>query len=394
MTDTERAFAMLTSLVLSVVAPVSAFGLNNPAEKRVKSKIKLCNGAAENGLMQISRFLANLEISRCSPLSTYQTSKIYHDRTAKIDRAWRKMAANQRSLARWWRQHARGTHAKRVFYPFSGPDISNALILYPNARVYNLFGLEPTGPIPRVQEYTDLIRSGIMPEKLQRAETALQSILSLNFFQTKKMRKNFHPSSRISLTEIFLFLLAKHQARIYSVRPIGITESGKVVLNRKATSQLTRGTSITFSLPGRSNKQVMRYFTLNAKDPFLRQNHKGLVSYIRSHRMATLLKAASYLMHYGGTDPFQGIRGLILDVSKVVVQDTSGVPIRHFLKQGWNIRTYGIYKNPIPLFRVFHQPKMVEFTRKNVPLDFSWGYTGGRDATKSVLIMALPPNSD
>ena len=86
----------------------------------------------------------------------------------------------------------------------------------------------------------------------------------------------------------------------------------------------------------------------------------------------TYFKAASYLMH---DDGFSQAREFFLNRSRVIVQDDSGIPFRHF-GQGWSLRFYGNYERPIELFAKHQQEDLRQAyaTNPTAPLDFGTGY--------------------
>jgi hypothetical protein len=86
----------------------------------------------------------------------------------------------------------------------------------------------------------------------------------------------------------------------------------------------------------------------------------------------SLVKSASYLMH---SDSFSTVREFLLTRSQVLLQDDSGVPIRYFEQDDWNLRPYGKYLGPIALFAGQKQPQLGQLFRKSAQrIDFGIGY--------------------
>ena len=76
----------------------------------------------------------------------------------------------------------------------------------------------------------------------------------------------------------------------------------------------------------------------------------------------SLLKAASFLMHGDG---FAGVRNFLLQNSRVIIQDDSGIPLRAFRKVGRSIATavtFRITKNSKNIIRQIWRPS----TRKTL----------------------------
>jgi hypothetical protein len=90
---------------------------------------------------------------------------------------------------------------------------------------------------------------------------------------------------------------------------------------------------------------------------------------------ATLIKAASYLMH---REQFSTIRSLVLKGSDLVIQEDTGIPIRFFDKDTWDITLFGKYTKPIAQFQIRQQPDLAEMFADTTikPLPFIIGYHG------------------
>src|SRR5271168_3377320 len=56
------------------------------------------------------------------------------------------------------------------------------------------------------------------------------------------------------------------------------------------------------------------------------------------------VKSASYLMH---RDHFSEVRNFLLEHSRLLLQDDSGVPITRFDQARWQLRLFGHYSGPI-----------------------------------------------
>jgi hypothetical protein len=87
----------------------------------------------------------------------------------------------------------------------------------------------------------------------------------------------------------------------------------------------------------------------------------------------SLLKAASYLMHGEG---FAGVRNFLLEHSRVIIQDDSGIPLRSFPKN-WKVDCYGRYVPHAEMFEKYHQPDLAAVYAKDPSppeLGFAFGY--------------------
>jgi hypothetical protein len=287
--------------------------------------------------------------------------------------AWQRFEApNLAHMRDWWRARAPVT-ASTVFYPFSGPDIANALAVFPDADSYVLFGLEPPGSIPDLHALDDeTIKSGY-----DALAKSLSDVLQVNYFFTKAMEKKLGTGPFNSTTGLLEFFLAMSDCEVTNARTIAIGDGG--VLVDGTPSARIPGVEITFRRPG-GKDQTLRYFMVNVADTSLAKGSSDFLSYLDSQqRFATMIKSASYLLHKDGlAEPthFETIRALILDHSDVVVQDDSGVPLKSFARDTWRLEFHGRYAAPTPEFRKYLQKDLrVEMQRNSTgTLPFRYGY--------------------
>jgi hypothetical protein len=65
-----------------------------------------------------------------------------------------------------------------------------------------------------------------------------------------------------------------------------------------------------------------------------------------------------------------------LDNSHAIVQDDTGVPVRMFKPEDWDLRPFGAYIGPIEVFPGMFQPQLAQLFRRGKPpkLEFGIGY--------------------
>jgi hypothetical protein len=333
-------------------------------------------------LAETSRFLAGKGAASDSSLADHARTESYVAYAEQLESGWKQFAQpNLERMRTWWTGRA-PANASTVFYPFSGPDIGNALALFPDADTYLMFGLEAPGALPDLQAMDDeAISSG-----LNELKASLSTILQVNYFFTKAMEKKLGSGSFNSVTGLLLFFLAMSDREVVGARRIAIDQGGALVQGTAAddsTSGRSRsglpGVEITFRRD-RSKAQTLRYFMVNAADASLAKSSPGFLRYLESQgRFVTMIKSASYLMHKEGiAEPahFEKIRSLILMQSDLVVQDDSGVPLRLFARDTWKLRFYGRYEAPTPEFAKHLQKDLkVEMQRNSTGrIPFSYGY--------------------
>jgi hypothetical protein len=73
-------------------------------------------------------------------------------------------------------------------------------------------------------------------------------------------------------------------------------------------------------------------------------------------------------------DGFSGVRNFLVQNSRVIIQDDSGIPLRAFPK-GWKVNCYGRYVPHKEEFQKYYQPDLAALVGQNeTPLGFAFGY--------------------
>jgi hypothetical protein len=266
---------------------------------------------------------------------------------------------------------------RTVFYPFSGPDFVTINALFPRADKYVLFGLEQEGTPPDVFK----LSRARYDYNLRNIQTALDDIMRLNFFMTLDMSVELHRAELSGVTPILMLLMALRENEVLNVRRfhldsarnvVYLPDTSKIPQNPKDTT--ITGVEILFRKRKGEPIQTLQYFSFNAEDPSLGRS-KNLTQYLLSlSPTTTYIKSASYLMHNAG---FSLIRDIVMENSDFLMQDDTGIPWRMLDKNLFNIRLYGNYLTPIPIFRSYYQPDLAaayqrDTARRNV--DFGLGY--------------------
>ena len=317
---------------------------------------------------ETARFLAGTPVD--GALAPAMTLPGWQQHASEMDAAWAKKQSQQIIPIRNWmwmhaEQYIRSTDT--MYYMFGGPDFLYANIFFPYASTYILAGLEPVGQVPDLTQMS--------PEQLS-AELAtmrgsMSTILRFQYFITKDMREDLgrgHVAGTLPILYVFL-------ARL-----------GYAVLDVTPVKTPAEGVKITFKDPAREQAQTLYYFKTDlsggANSAFLKwcaARGPGL----------SLLKAASYLMH---TEGFNGVRNFLLQNSKVIVQDDSGIPLRAFPKR-WAVDYYGRYVQHGEMFGKYYQPDLAALYESNPPseLGFAFGYHWQPD--RGILLLATPTGS-
>ena len=338
--------------------------------------------SAAPDLAETARFLAGKGVAPDSKLAEHARTQSYLEYAEQIRSGWKEFQQpNLERMRTWWTGRAPAKYST-VFYPFSGPDIRNALVFFPDADSYLMFGLEAPGAIPDMRAMDDeAISSG-----LNELAASLSTILQVNYFFTKDMEKKLGKGSFNSITGLLLFLLAMTDCEVTGATRIAIDQGGALVKGAAADDSASGhsrsripGVEITFRRD-RGKAQILRYFMVNVADANLAKSSRDFIPYLKSQgRFATMIKSESYLMHKEGIEEpaqFAQIGSLILTQSDFVVQDDSSVPLRLFARDTWKLQFHGKYEAPTPEFAKYLQKDLKVETQRNSTgtLPFSYGY--------------------
>jgi hypothetical protein len=127
---------------------------------------------------------------------------------------------------------------------------------------------------------------------------------------------------------------------------------------------------------------------------------------LRQERLNLVLKSSIYLMHM---EKYKDFINSILLKTDTVIEDDSGIPIRYFSPEDWDIQVFGNYTGRLSIRYVTKEANMFKSEKGNVrtesqkftqedlkkiyassakPLLFKYGYGGAsRNSTRNNLIL-------
>lgn len=348
--------------------------------------------AGPAGVNDTARFLAGLPVSEGSPLASFTRDPAWQQHAIFFDEAWAKLAARQFTGIREWEVNYLPDATQPlpvVFYMFSGPDFLYAHQFFPNASTYILAGTEPIGPLP------DVLRFGgpALGPVLQNLQKSLNNVLSFSFFITKDMKTDLQREELKGTLPIFYVFLARAGKTITGISLITLDKSGQphpASPNEKSTS-LTPGVRITFANAPGGAEQTLYYFTTDLSNEGIR-SQPGFLKFCEAQGTGgSLLKSASYLMFENG---FSRVRDFLLQRSKAIVQDDSGIPIAAFDSGQWLLRFFGSYAGPIDLFKQYYQPQLQGLYQQSNPAPLGFGIGYRWSPRQSTLIVATRRGTD
>ncbi len=261
-----------------------------------------------------------------------------------------------------------------LFYPFSGPDVVNMLTFFPNQQTYVMMGMEYVGTAETVNEWM----KSLTKTKMDTIRKAVESVFIRSFFRTLDMSSDFSRNGTRGVLPGMLLMLKVLDRDVKSVQWVTLNADGSLrYLTPEATKTASGnfGVEIKITHPTQGYEQTIYYFRTDLSDALMASN-AGLRNFIQSKLGTTMtfVKSASFLMHM---KEFGWMRNVILNTSRAVLQDDSGVPFKFYKTNDWAANLFGQYVGPYGAsFAAFKQPELNK-AYDSMPLqllDFSFGY--------------------
>lgn len=261
-------------------------------------------------------------------------------------------------------------------YPFSGPDILHALYMFPDTDHYILCGLEPVGSVPE----SSILKGESSEKALKEIRTILEESLRFSFFKTLDMRAELSDAIYEGTLPIMCLFLSGAGYEIKKIEKLLLNKDGTV---ENLGAKKIRSDAVQITAEDQQGKPIkISYFKTNIANGYI--NKSGFIKYLQSlPKGISYVKAASYLMH---KNYFSEIRSHLLSSSSAIIQDDSGIPIKHFPNKRWNIQFFGKYTAPIDLFKEHYQVEMRDLSENQpIKLPFGTGYKWRKGQSNLIL---------
>ncbi|MBI5542397.1 MAG: hypothetical protein HY901_00795 [Deltaproteobacteria bacterium] len=352
-----------------------------------QAPVAAATGKASESFDDQARFLAGLPVAEGSPLATLQQGKDWQEHAKALDADWAKLEQKRlRAMAEWRDSELepRFDLTRNLYYVFGGPDLISVAVLYPDAPVYVLCGLELIGQVPAL--------SGLKRAALDRAmdnlRRSIASTVRASFFKTNDMAADLSRTELKGVLPLLYLFLARSNATLLDVKLIEIDRTGayqELAAGAKPGAGVP-GARLRFKRAGQEKEQEIFYLRQNVESTVLAKS-PGFLAFLKRHGPAnSFFKAASFILH--NSKRFSRMREFVLENSLSILQDDSGVPF-NALKDEWRYTLYGRYLRPLPPFQRHLQEELVKAfaTGPVKPLPFVTGYRRPGDAN---LLLALP----
>jgi len=330
---------------------------------------------------QQAHFLAGRPVDG-TPLESLAREPAWGRHAAEFNKAWDGIEQRQLEKIGSWVPRALGsasTSREPLFYMFSGPDFLYAYSFFPDASTYVFCGLEPPGTVPDVAQ----LPPGTLDSALANLRRSLNSVLSFSFFITKDMKNDLGTTRLTGSIPPLLVFLARLGLHIESIKLVGLNDDGSLAGKDAPIS----GVQITFAKAGEAT-QTLYYFSTDLSDSGIAKK-PGFLRFCDGLGPGNgFVKAASYLMH---RSHFSKVRGFLLTHAMTIVEDDSGIPIRCFAPDQWDLSCAGRYPGPIKLFEQYYQADLGALFRRGNPnpIDFSFGYRWHPDESSVIVAKVI-----
>ena len=318
-------------------------------------------------LTNTARLLAGMNFKQESKLSKLKHDPNWLEHHRFFAYSWSKIETQQLAQVRRWTKdnlsEINSNHPS-IFYPFSGADFLYVYSFFPQAKEYILVDSEPIGTIADLYSLSSLE----IKNQLQEVRDSLYPLLEFSVSSINKQK--IHSQKQEVLPILYVFL-ARTNNRILDVEYVSIDREANIQPIREG---LIPGVKIKFVPKEETEPRTLYYFSADLSNQGI-QAHPELTKFIsKSDKSVTYLNTASYLMHY---TEFTQIRESILTNSNYLLQDDSGMPLKFFSQNQWDLKFYGKYTNPIALFSNHYQPdlrRVYNLDEEIEPLNFAIGY--------------------
>jgi hypothetical protein len=329
----------------------------------------------DNYYNDVAYFLAGLTgDSMNSVFNDFQVLESWEDYSMQVNKSWTRFEERKLSIIKPWVEQnilETGRCGENAFYPFSGPDFTYLNAFLPDAQNYYLFGLEPIGVIPDVNQ----LEKDSIDQLYASMNQAIFDNLHLSFFITKKMKEEINNEQVSGTIPVLLFFMARSGKLIENVHAMDIDDAGNLIALESDDSiqkPFKKIVRIDFKDDALAPTKSLHYFSMNiANSGFSNSSPLGKFFSGLPNDMTTLVKSASYCMH---EEKFSDIRDVVLAKSKFIIEDDSGIPFRFFDPEKWTSHYFGSYDEPIEAFTEYNQDDLKTAFEGAQGLPFRFGY--------------------
>jgi hypothetical protein len=329
---------------------------------------------------QYAAFIAGMR-SPQSVLAPLENRPVWTEFAKSFDREWERYEKMQLAPMREWAARELATSVPSgltVFYPFSGPDFVDPHTLFPNAGTYILVALEPIGEIPDFQamDQQDFDSFFVAIRK------SFHDFLNFDYFISAHMHAAMESSELNGVLPFLLFFMAREKTRILDVEYWFMEPDGTIKKvpgfekSKPGAADAISGVRVLFESTGspENKPQTLYYFRMNLYNSSFRRNSHFMAFLRNFGPFVTFMKSAAYVMFEPQAST---ARQFVLDQSRYILQEDSGIPLKYFDPSVWSIQFYGTYSKPLSSFKEDYQAELARVYKRGrgvKPLPFGLGY--------------------
>ncbi len=378
------AAAALLSAVSCAPAPTSAPKAEaEPAERPLSAAAVSFNDSA--------RFIAGLKGRPGGPFAAHEQTPDWQAYAKGFEETWAQFQTTQAEPMRTFQKRTMAPLDPKgsfVFYPFSGPDVLYLTGFYPGRPTYVMVGLEPAGTLRSPADFK-LEETGTEMKDWTRG---VRSIFKRSFFVTSEMDKDFRGRVADGLLETICLLLARAGYTIEGIRHGNLSDEGAFTdfdaatagLDAKGRPKKPMGVEVSFRLGATGETQKVYYFSKKLDTEF--KSKPDLSNFLlKLGQPDTLIKSAQFIMHWPG---MKDLRNQVLETSRTILQDDTGVPFRFLKAPDWNVKVFGQYSMPDKPFKTWYQKDLAAAFEDKATvgeLGLELGYGAGRRPTSMIM---------
>jgi hypothetical protein len=338
----------------------------------------------------LAEFIACVPMKEGNQFSELTARSTYRQYTKQMNQYWDKIQTNYLEKVEPWKQEniTNLSPYNTTLYPLAGGDFINLYTFNSSSPRYVMIGLQKPGYIRDPRNFSDA--------ELGRALGSIQSVVGelavFNYSTSKRLQREVANPYFTGIAPTLIFFMKRFGFSILDLERIYLNEIGVVSKEEESfeisDKRKTTGVRIRFYKKEEGFVRELFFFRiwLSGKSA---TSDTAEGKFIQSlGRMNLMFKSAEYIFH---TPEYKDFLSTLVSRSDRVVEDESGVPLRFFNGEEWNMKVYGKYLGKIPLKNtpvVPFQSDLDElFRAQSQPLPFDFGYGVLKGKGKSNLLL-------
>lgn len=226
---------------------------------------------------------------------------------------------------------------------------------------------------------------------LPNFESLIYELSHLNYYTSKRLERDSKNKYISGVAPVLLIFLKKLGFTISDFRQVSIDENGSILessLQAFLREEPIPGIRITYFKKGDTKPRELYFFRIYLTGESGKLSTREGKFFSRENRLNLIFKSAEYILH---TREYEEFNRSLLSKTDRIIEDESGIPIRFFSTEDWEIRVFGRYSGRVPLKKtptVPHQDDLMRLYTEQKPnvLPFHFGYGVLRGNGKSNLI--------